>query len=274
MDEGNSVTAGIIYNGLSYPDENQGAFFFGDYVTQKIWTMTYDGQGRLAQAPEFIGIGGPVEFAANGDLVHADIHAYASEVVGATARLTVRGRQALLERRDRREADRGPDPGEVPRAGRAPDVRSARDRRDLHSGGIGRYNHFPNRPGTLRSSIYRTPPTGARPVDGRSRVKWAALGWETGPLGYRTTDESATPDGIGRYIHSTKADSIYRTMPTDSHAIYEAIRQRWAAPGWERPHPRYPATDGFTIPIGRRSSFQAGQITWNRSAGQVIDRRW
>ncbi|MEV4142891.1 PQQ-dependent sugar dehydrogenase [Amycolatopsis sp. NPDC049691] len=77
--QGNSVTGGIVYNGSSYPAAYRGSYFFGDYVTNKIWTLRYDDQGRLTQAPEnppvFTGIGGPVKFAAapNGDIVFADI---------------------------------------------------------------------------------------------------------------------------------------------------------------------------------------------------------
>ncbi|AGM10288.1 PQQ-dependent sugar dehydrogenase [Amycolatopsis keratiniphila] len=629
VDEGNSVTAGIVYSGSSYPDEYRGAFFFGDYVTQKIWTMTYDSQGRLVRAPErppeFIGIGGPVKFAAaaNGDIVYADIHTgnlrrlsypgtnaepvavatsetnpetrtvtfdgggsydfdgdpltyhwdfgdgtsqtgvrvthtYGTGLTRATARLTVTDRLGAsggtdvvvvpgnhspepvmtdpgsrtfavgepvvvgatatdaedgglpvswttLIRHCPEEATCHAHPGSqgsgpaftvpftdhqdsrveitasvtdsagvtasrtyvaMPREHRLTltgnvaaalsipaeggvstamvtegatfevvaeeiaadgvstfsnwsDGRTSRtvtvtvpandltlianyltpiDKRyqaepalrqrlgapvgpEVADGtvryrpyvngrlywsaetgvrqiegeilkkylalgghrkfgppatdetatpdGVGRYNHFPNWPGTMHSSIYWTPSTGAHPVYGRIRVKWAALGWEsgplgypttdelptpdgagrynhfskkasiyytvptdaraiwgrirvrwealgweTGPLGYPTTDESATPDGVGRYNHFTKAGSIYWTMATDSHAIYGAIRQRWAALGWERSYLRYPATDEFGIAIGRQSSFQSGYITWNRSTGQVIDRRW
>ncbi|WP_103348000.1 PQQ-dependent sugar dehydrogenase [Amycolatopsis sp. CA-128772] len=77
--QGNSVTGGILYNGSSYPAAYRGSYFFGDYVTNKIWTLRYDDQGKLTQAPEnppvFTGIGGPVKFAAapNGDIVYADI---------------------------------------------------------------------------------------------------------------------------------------------------------------------------------------------------------
>ncbi|MEV6874004.1 PQQ-dependent sugar dehydrogenase [Amycolatopsis sp. NPDC051128] len=76
---GNSVTGGILYNGSSYPAAYRGSYFFGDYVAKRIWTLRYDGQGKLTQAPEnppvFTGIGGPVKFAAapNGDIVYADI---------------------------------------------------------------------------------------------------------------------------------------------------------------------------------------------------------
>ncbi|HVW42564.1 MAG TPA: PQQ-dependent sugar dehydrogenase [Amycolatopsis sp.] len=77
--EGNSVTAGFVYTGASYPSEYKGTFFFGDYVTNKIWTMRYDSTGKLVQAPQdppwATGIGGPVKFGAapNGDVVYADI---------------------------------------------------------------------------------------------------------------------------------------------------------------------------------------------------------
>lgn len=48
---------------------------------------------------------------------------------------------------------------------------------------VGRYNHFS---GSNGSSIYWTPATGAQDVRGVIRAKWAALGWETGRLGYPT----------------------------------------------------------------------------------------
>ncbi|MDS0133850.1 MULTISPECIES: PQQ-dependent sugar dehydrogenase [unclassified Amycolatopsis] len=76
---GNSVTGGIVYSGASYPAAYRGSYFFGDYVANKVWTLRYDGQGKLSQAPEnppvFTGVGGPVKFAAapNGDIVFADI---------------------------------------------------------------------------------------------------------------------------------------------------------------------------------------------------------
>ncbi|NKQ55259.1 PKD domain-containing protein [Amycolatopsis sp. K13G38] len=77
--QGNSVTAGFVYTGSSYPSQYKGMFFFGDYVTNKIWTMRYDSTGKLTQNPQdppwATGIGGPVKFGAapNGDVVYADI---------------------------------------------------------------------------------------------------------------------------------------------------------------------------------------------------------
>ncbi|GAB16036.1 hypothetical protein ARGLB_105_00010, partial [Arthrobacter globiformis NBRC 12137] len=43
------------------------------------------------------------------------------------------------------------------------------------------YSHFS---GSGGASIYWSPKTGAHEVHGAIRAKWAALGWEKGPLGY------------------------------------------------------------------------------------------
>ncbi len=133
----------------------------------------------------------------------------------------------------------------------------------------GRYNHF-----SKNASIYYTVQTDARAIWGRIRAKWAELGWEAGPLGYPSTDESETPDSIGRYNHFTKAGSVYWTMATDAHAIYGAIRQRWAALGWETSYLRYPTSDEIAVSGGRQNNFQGGYVFWNASNGAVTDRRW
>jgi len=49
--------------------------------------------------------------------------------------------------------------------------------------GVGRYNHFE------RGSIYWTPRTGPMMVRGTVRDRWAASGWERGPLGYPVQDQ-------------------------------------------------------------------------------------
>lgn len=78
--QGNSITAGIVYTGSSYPADYQGAFFFGDYVGKKLWTARWNSAGTLTQPPQdpplATDIGGPVKFAAapNGDVVYADIY--------------------------------------------------------------------------------------------------------------------------------------------------------------------------------------------------------
>jgi hypothetical protein len=53
--------------------------------------------------------------------------------------------------------------------------------------GRGKYSVFQG------GSIYWTPETGAQLVKGRIREKWAALGWESSPLGYPAGEEITDP---------------------------------------------------------------------------------
>lgn len=76
---GTSVTGGTVYTGSSYPTAYRGSYFFGDYSSQRIYTLKYDATGKLTRTPEADGFGNeqgaPVKFgeAANGDIVYADI---------------------------------------------------------------------------------------------------------------------------------------------------------------------------------------------------------
>ncbi len=78
--------------------------------------------------------------------------------------------------------------------------------------GIGRFNHFAN-----SGSIYWTPSTGAWSIHGAIRAKWASLGWERGVLGYPVTDETGTPDHVGRFNHFSSngvhlLDAVHRRL--------------------------------------------------------------
>jgi hypothetical protein len=135
--------------------------------------------------------------------------------------------------------------------------------------GIGRFNHFT---GGWGASIYWTPNTGAHAVQGAIRGEWAATGWENGPLGYPTTDETGTPDGIGRFNHFAKAGSIYWTPTTGAHEVHGAIRAAWAAAGWERAPQGYPTSDEFGVAGGRQNIMQRGSLFWNASTNRVSPR--
>lgn len=103
--------------------------------------------------------------------------------------------------------------------------------------GKGRYNHF------QRGSIYWHPDTAACELHGAIRQKYFMLGAEGSFLGYPTTDETGTPDGVGRFNHF-QAGSIYWTPRTGAHEVHGLIRGFWAAHGWERnPELGYPLTD-------------------------------
>ncbi|HEX6012960.1 MAG TPA: hypothetical protein VFY87_14405 [Geminicoccaceae bacterium] len=128
--------------------------------------------------------------------------------------------------------------------------------------GVGRFNHFQG------GSIYWTPGTGAHDVHGLIRERWAGLGWERGFLGYPLTDETATPDGVGRYNHF-QGGSIYWTADTGAHEVHGAIRDKWAELGWERSTLKYPTTDEMPTPdgVGRFNDFQGGSVRWHPDTG-------
>lgn len=128
----------------------------------------------------------------------------------------------------------------------------------------GRYNHF------QRGSVYFTPSTGAHAVRGAIRDTWARLGWERSALGYPTTSERATPDRVGRYNHF-QSGSIYWTPATGAHEVRGAIRDAWAAMGWEGSRLGYPVSDEYAVPGGRRTDFQGGSLIWTPATGVTAD---
>jgi uncharacterized protein with LGFP repeats len=132
---------------------------------------------------------------------------------------------------------------------------------------VGRYNHFQG------GSVYWTPTTGAREVHGGIRNLWASLGWEKSFLGYPMTNETATPDGVGRYNHF-QGGSIYWTPQTGAHEVHGAIRLLWSQLGWERSWLGYPTSNELTTPdgIGRFSLFQHGAIFWTPTGGAIACR--
>ena len=128
--------------------------------------------------------------------------------------------------------------------------------------GGGRYSVFEH------GSIYWTQSHGAFEVHGQIRDKWAEVGWEAGILGYPTTDETTTPDSVGRY-NVFERGSIYWSPNTGAHEVHGVIRDAWASSGWERGPLGYPTSDEYDVDGGRRSDFQKGSISWNSTTGEV-----
>jgi len=103
-------------------------------------------------------------------------------------------------------------------------------------------------------------------------AKWAELGGADGFLGKPETAVCTCPDGKGRYVHYA-GGSIYWSPATGAHAIYGAIRDQWAALGWEsNPHLGYPTTDEADAPDGGRfSRFEkGGAIYWHPQRGVEV----
>ncbi|WP_083968994.1 N-acetylmuramoyl-L-alanine amidase [Hyalangium minutum] len=131
--------------------------------------------------------------------------------------------------------------------------------------GVGRYNHFQN------GSIYFTPATGAHAVVGDINAKWVALSREAGLLGYPLTDETKTPDGVGRFNHFQNG-SIYWTPTTGAREVHGPIRAKWESLGWERSALGYPVRDEYAVTGGRESEFQKGFLTLNTATNTVTVR--
>lgn len=127
---------------------------------------------------------------------------------------------------------------------------------------IGSYQHYVN------GSIYYHPSTGAHEVHGLIRARWQSLGWERSFLGYPLTDETATPDGVGRYNHF-QGGSIYWSPATGAWEVHGAIRGKYSNLGWERSFLGYPLTNETTTPdgVGRYNHFQHGSIYWSPGTG-------
>lgn len=84
--------------------------------------------------------------------------------------------------------------------------------------------------------------TGAFEIHGAIRERYLALGAEASVLGYPRTDETATPDGRGRYNHF-QGGSIYWSNATSAYEVHGLIRSLWAERGWEQSSLGYPVSD-------------------------------
>ena len=136
----------------------------------------------------------------------------------------------------------------------------------------GRFNDFEH------GSIYFHPTTGAHVIFGAIRGKWLQLGWGEGWLGFPTTDELITPDGVGRFNHFRRVSggaeaSIYWTPKTGPVEIYGDIRKEWAHLGWEKSSFGYPVAperqEYQGAPI-RSQDFERGKLWWSPKTGVTL----
>lgn len=136
--------------------------------------------------------------------------------------------------------------------------------------GVGRFNDFDG-----GSIFWRPEPeVGAHEVHGAIAQRWNQIGREQ--FGYPVTDETVTPDGIGRFNHFRKFaapggdSSIYWTPATGAHEVFGAIRDKWASMGWERSSLGYPIDAEGPAGAGRLQHFQHGIIFWTALTGAVV----
>lgn len=126
--------------------------------------------------------------------------------------------------------------------------------------GVGKRTVFQNGP------IYWSPWGGAHPVANHFFAAWARHGYETGYLGYPTTDEIGTANGGRR--QEFQGAGIYWHF-NEAYAIGGAIRDRWNSAGAEAGPLGYPTSD--EIPVnrdgGRYNNFENGTISWSGPMG-------
>jgi hypothetical protein len=121
---------------------------------------------------------------------------------------------------------------------------------------------------------YTSSASGTHSVCGAIRVKYLALGGPTGFLGYPTTDETGTPDGVGRFNNFSNSGSIYWSPSTGAWSIHGAIRAKYLKLGGPTSFLGYPITDETGTPdgIGRFNHFSSNDgwgasIYWTRATG-------
>jgi L,D-peptidoglycan transpeptidase YkuD (ErfK/YbiS/YcfS/YnhG family) len=126
----------------------------------------------------------------------------------------------------------------------------------------GRYTVFAG------GSIYWSQATGAWSVRGAVRDTWGATGWESGPLGFPTSDEAGTPNGAGRYS-LFQHGAVYWSPSTGAHELVGPIWAEYGAVGWENSGLGFPTTGQLSTPdgAGRYTHFQGGSVYWSKAGG-------
>ncbi|MGN9776173.1 LGFP repeat-containing protein [Micromonospora sp. H33] len=128
--------------------------------------------------------------------------------------------------------------------------------------GVGRFQNFEG------GMVYWHPQIGAFAVWGLIGERWIQIGKEK--FGYPVTDETVTPDGVGRFNHFRAFTpggpvdaSIYWTRETGAHEVFGGIRHKWAEMGFEKSHLGYPVSHEVDHEGGRLQRFQGGALFWN-----------
>lgn len=111
-------------------------------------------------------------------------------------------------------------------------------------------------------TAYWSPSTGAHALFGAILAKYNGLGGASGWLGFPTTGETKTPDGVGRYVHFENG-SIYWTPSTGAYAIPGDMFSAWGENGWETGDLKYPVAEASQVGDGYVQKFQGGYLTRN-----------
>ncbi|MGX1778569.1 NucA/NucB deoxyribonuclease domain-containing protein [Nocardia brasiliensis] len=107
-------------------------------------------------------------------------------------------------------------------------------------------------------------------VAGAIRDKWGETGWEGGWLGYPTSDETGTPDGLGRF-NRFEQGVIYWTGAYGARPVTGGLLDKWAKSGYERGPYGYPTGDQYQSGSSWYQEFQFGTMGWPVDPAAGVD---
>lgn len=108
-------------------------------------------------------------------------------------------------------------------------------------------------------TAYWSPDTGAQLLIGAINGRYNALGGPASWLGFPTTGELTTPDGVGRYVHFQNG-SIYWTPELGAVEVPRDMFDLWGTRDYERGDLGYPMAAPQQVDKGWVQQFQGGYI--------------
>jgi uncharacterized protein with LGFP repeats len=117
-------------------------------------------------------------------------------------------------------------------------------------------------------AVHYAPGVGAYATLGAIRATWTALGSETGKLGYPTNNESCGLAGGGCY-QAFQGGTVHYAPGLGAYASWGAIRDTWAALGYENGKLGYPVSNEICglAKSGCYQAFQGGSIHYAPATG-------
>ena len=106
---------------------------------------------------------------------------------------------------------------------------------------------------------YWSPNTGAHVLIGRIGAHYSELGGTESWLGFPTSGEQATSDGVGRYVQFEHG-SIYWTPETNAHAVPNDMKDAWGRLKHEQGVLKYPTSGPKEVGENVVQQFQGGYV--------------
>ncbi|WP_052207284.1 LGFP repeat-containing protein [Sinomonas humi] len=122
--------------------------------------------------------------------------------------------------------------------------------------------------GFIFGAIVSSPASGTHESYGPIRSEWAATNFESGPLGYPTTEVVKGLRNGGSY-QNYQGGAIVSSPSSGTHESIGAIRGEWQATGFEGGILGYPTTDevGGLRNGGVYQNYQGGAVIWSPGSG-------